>query len=268
MNFPSIPSLKSFLQHSPSLALSPSLPVVFKHDFTGTSCCCCCCCSTISDLVYNHFYVSDSLLHQIWLRKRPGSKFTSYQQFINTLALDPDSIYKIKPTLQKITDKLNMNINVIGIKEKNNTNESIKAEHLHYHYFYYIFQNNEVKLSKMPCDFNSLYLVCHKKKFFVITRYISCIPNLTDTDPKRYICFENTIVSIRSVFRIVNHKQVYFPFSIHIYTSTSFCTQQDFDLKKTRLIGKYQSDNSSKTLHILINPYLQYSKVGLCQITL
>jgi hypothetical protein len=99
------------------------------------------------------------------LRKRPGSKFTSYQQFINTLALDPDSIYKIKPTLQKITDKLNMNINVIGIKEKNNTNESIKAEHLHNHYFYYIFQNNEVKLSKMPCDFNSLYLVCHKKNF-------------------------------------------------------------------------------------------------------
>jgi len=213
-----------------------------------------------------YFYIintifTDLLLQHIWeqyMQHQP--QMQNYQDLVEKIKLTPriwNPAVDLTSFVKHLTWILGLPINLIGLKKTQTQHKEIfQCNHMGHCFLpYYKFQNPYIRFcQKRQKNDSQLNFLEYKSKYYAISS-TSCQPLLINQLPNFNFYFQSQPVTLHDIDSILNHKHVEKPFSIALYSTTTYVRSTHIKTISKHVIGNLQN-NSEHILHLFLSPHL------------
>ena len=201
------------------------------------------------------------LLQHIWvsyLQFRP--QLQTYQELIEKVKLTPriwNPAVKLNDLLKYLSWILDLSINIIGLKHTINPhNDTFQCTHSKKCFLpYYKYQNPYIRFCRDTSkEFFQINILEFKSKYYSISS-ASCVPILINELSNFNFYYKSEPVTLQDINAILKQKPIEKPFSIALYSTSSYVKSSHTKIISKNIIGHLQN-NSEDILHLFLTPHL------------
>lgn len=201
------------------------------------------------------------LLQHIWFnRQQFCPQLQEYQELIEKVKLTPriwNPGVEMHVFLKYLSWILNLSINLIGFKRTQTWQSDIfQCTHKRLCFLpYYKFQNPYIRFcQKTQKDFFQMNILEFQSQYYSISSS-SCNPFLINQISNFNFCYKSEPVTLHDINSILKQKTIDKPFSIALYSTSSFVKSCHSKIITKHIIGHLQN-NSENILHLFLTPHL------------